>query len=320
MILASGKHGFCIAFAILALGACSAQSAPHARPLAAAAPGTKVVSPNVVVTTSTIAALASSVAGSRIQIHTLVPLGASPETYEPTPRDIVMLERTDLLIENGAGLEAWLRKIIASARSSHMSVLVLSTGLTVAASTNAPGAASPSGYANPHLWLDPVFAQAYVRRISAALVRLDPAGAAIYRHNASAELQRLRALDVWIRSRMATVPPANRVMITFHDAWFYFDRRYGIVDLGSVVTAPGREPSAADFAALIAKAKANRVRAIFGEPEYSPKLVEQLASSAHIRIVANLYDDSLGQSPQLSSYEGMLRYDVDTIVQALRNG
>lgn len=317
MILDYIRSGLALALALGGLCACSATHVPQAKPLAATAPGTDVGSPNVVVTTTTIAALASSVAGSRIQIHTLVPLGASPETYEPTPRDVVMLEHADLLIENGAGLEAWLQKIIASARSPRLSVLVLSSGLPVMSSS---GASAPNGFGNPHLWLDPAFAQAYVRRISDALVRLDPAGAAIYKRNSAAQLQRLRSLDVWIRSRVSTVPPADRVMITFHDAWFYFDRRYGILDLGSVVTAPGREPSAADFAALIAKAKANHVRAIFGEPEYSPKLVEQLASSAHVRIVANLYDDSLGQSPQLSSYEGMLRYDVDTIVQALKNG
>jgi len=317
MILDSVRPRLGLALVLVALSGCSAAHAPQAKPLSAAAPGTNVLSLNVVVTTTTIAALASSVAGSRIQIHTLVPLGASPETYEPTPRDIVMLEHADLLIENGDGLEAWLQKIVASARSPRLRVLVLSSGLPVMSST---GAVAPNGYGNPHLWLDPIFAQAYVRRISAALVRLDPAGAAIYKRNSAAQLQRLRSLEAWTRSRVSTVPPANRVMITFHDAWFYFDRRYGIVDLGSVVTAPGREPSAADFAALIAKAKANHVRAIFGEPEYSPKLVEQLASSAHVRIVANLYDDSLGQSPQLSSYEGMLHYDVDTIVQALKNG
>jgi len=265
----------------------------------------------VIATTSTLASLVKAVADDRVHLDTLVPLGASPETYEPTPRDLVSLEHAGLLIENGAGLEAWLTKTIESARNPALQVLVLSSEI--------PGM-QDGHYANPHFWLDPVYAQIYVKEIAAGLSRLDPAGAPLYQRNASAESKRLQQLDLWIRGQIASIPPQDRVTITFHDAWYYFDRRYGIRDLGSVVTSPGKEPSAAEFAALIAKAKANHVRAAFAEPEFSPKLINELASSANIRTVTNLYDDSLGRTPQLSTYEGMLRYDVNTIVGALKNG
>jgi ABC-type Zn uptake system ZnuABC Zn-binding protein ZnuA len=268
----------------------------------------------VVATTTTLAALVTPVAGDRVQVHALVPVGTSPETYEPKPHDIVLLEHADLLVENGAGLEAWLTKVISSARSSTLQILVLSDGIP------GIGGASSGQFVNPHFWLDPVYAQIYVKEIATALSRTDPAGTAIYVRNAAAEIRRLQALDAWIRGQVATIPPQNRVTITFHDAWYYFDRRYGVRDLGSVVDSPGKEPSAAEFAALIAKAKAYHVRAVFAEPEFSPKLINQLAASANIRTVTSLYDDSLGQTPQLSTYEGMMHYDVQTIVNALKNG
>lgn len=275
-----------------------------------AVPPTKTV----VATTTTLAALVNAVADDRVQVHALVPIGASPETYEPKPRDIVLLEHADLLVENGAGLEAWLTKVINSARNPKLQILVLSDGIA------GIGSASSRRFVNPHFWLDPVYAQLYVKEIATALSRIDPASAATYARDSATEIRRLQALDAWIREQVATIPPQNRVTITFHDAWYYFDRRYGIRDLGSVVDSPGKEPSAAEFAALIAKAKAYHVRAVFAEPEFSPKLINQLAASANIRTVTSLYDDSLGQTPQLSTYEGMLRYDVQTIVNALKNG
>lgn len=289
----------------LALAACNRNSANIPRPSASSRP-------IVVATTSTLAALVKSVGGDAITVHALVPIGASPETYEPTPRDVIALNNAALVVENGAGLENWLAKLIRTS-SSRARILTLSSGLTGSEAQRA----AQGQFVNPHFWLDPIYAAAYVKEIEAELARLDPPNAVHYRANADAEEKRLQELDSWIRRRIATIPPGNRAMIAFHDAWYYFDRRYGIRDVGAIEASPGKEPSAADLAGLIAAAKANGVRAVFAEPEFSPKLAKQLAESAGIRTVTNLYDDSLGNTPELSSYEGMMHHDVDTIVQAL---
>jgi manganese/iron transport system substrate-binding protein len=157
-----------------------------------------------------------------------------------------------------------------------------------------------------------------VRKIARALASVDPQNATHYNANAAAETRRLSELDRWIRRRIATIPPQNRAMIAFHDAWYYFDGRYGIRDIGAVESFPGKEPSAGELAALIATAKKNNVRAIFAEPEFSPKLAKQLAEGAGIKTVTDLYDDSLGTTPELSTYEGLMHHDVDTIVEALK--
>lgn len=259
-------------------------------------------------TISTLCSLVTVVGGDKVTIHDIVPVGVSPETYEPTPQDLVTIGHVRVMIENGAGLESWMQKLIDDADARDVIRVVLSDRI--------PAADRRSG--NPHLWLDTSYAAVYVDEIRAALSSADPAHAALYARNAAAETKRLASLDRWIRGQIATVPPSHRAMICYHDAWFYFDRRYGIDDIGAIERSPGQEPTAADFAALVAQARAHDVRAIFAEPQFSPKLADALASDAGIEVVRDLYDDTLGTTPALSSYEGMLRYDVTTIVEALR--
>lgn len=293
------------ALAALTLGACS-----KTRPAVQAPPSVARV--NVVATMSTIAALVQSVGGDRVDVTSLVPVGASPETYEPTPHDVVSLAKARLIVENGAGLELWLAKLLRSAASRSARVLVLSDGLPVeGASTGQPG--------NPHLWLDPHFAKTYVSKIAGALREVDPVNALTYSANERAQLARLDALDAWIKQKIARVPVQQRAMITFHDAWYYFDRRYGLRDIGAIEPSPGQEPSAAWLAKLIALARDNHVKAVFAEPQFSPKLAAELASSAGIKTVRDLYDDTLGATPGLQTYEGIMRYDVNTIVEALNS-
>jgi ABC-type Zn uptake system ZnuABC Zn-binding protein ZnuA len=292
---------------LAALSIAAAGCSPSAQTPAA---GTSA-KPVAVATTSTLASLVSTVAGNHMDVRALVPIGASPETYEPSPQDLIALGQAAIVFENGAGLEAWLSKVLGEARYAR--VVVLSDAL--------PNSVThPEGqqFVNPHFWLDPRYAAAYVGAIAQGLAAVDPEHAQLYRENAAAEQRRLASLDVWIASQIATIPKDQRAMIADHDAWYYFDRRYGIVDVGAIERFPGREPSAADLVALIAAAKAHHVRAIFAEPEFSPKLAKQLADSAGIVTVTDLYDDSLGTTPELSTYEGMMHHDVTTIVQALR--
>jgi ABC-type Zn uptake system ZnuABC Zn-binding protein ZnuA len=262
----------------------------------------------VIATFSTLGAIVSDVGGDRIAVTSLVPIGAAPETYEPAPSDIVTLEHADLVFENGAGLETWMDHLLRSVNPGQKLVVL------------APqSAAGSDGRVNPHYWLVPTYAELYANEIAAALERTDPSGTAVYRRNLAATRAKYAALDHWIASRVATLPPRRRAMICFHDAWFHFDARYGIRDVGAVEPVPGEEPSAGAFAQLIADARRYQVHAVFAEPQFSPKLAQQLASGAGIATVTDLYDDTLGGTPALSTYVGLMRYDVNRIVQALQS-
>jgi manganese/iron transport system substrate-binding protein len=266
-----------------------------------AAPGGPL---QVLATTTLLASLATAVGGGRAIVTSLMPVGASPETYQPAPADIVRAHDAGLIVENGAGLEAWLQPML-SAGNAHAPVVNCSDGLTVVA-------------ANPHLWLDPQYARHYVAAIRDGMIAADPGGAATYRANAVAFDARLAGLAARIAAQIATIPPANRNMIVFHNAWLYYSRRFGLRTLGAIEEIPGSEPNAAHLTHLIDLARADHVRAIFAEPEYNAKLVDAVAQSAGIPHVAMLYDDSVGTSPQTRDYISMLETDTATIVASLR--
>lgn len=255
-------------------------------------------------TISTFNSFVEAVGGSRVHVESLVPVGVSPEDYQPTPSDIERLHAAQLLVENGLGLEAWLARTIDNARNPQLHIVVLSDGL-------------PAKGGNPHLWMDPELARGYVRAVRKALTDLDPADAKMFAANALAYDARLVALEHEIAKQIATIPPSSRNMIVFHNAWQYYDDRFGLRTLGVVELSPGQEPNPSYIVGLIRLARANHVRAVFAEPEYSPKLIQTLAESAGIRTIQNLYDDSIGNDPRVRDYITMLRYDTAVIVKAL---
>lgn len=259
---------------------------------------------HVLVTISTFESFARAVGGSRVVVDSLVPVGASPEDYQPTPPDIEKLHAADILIENGLGLESWLERTIDNAKNPSLVIVTATRGL-------------PVKNGNPHLWMDPELARGYVRAIRDELISRDPAGKNEYVRNAARYDATLVALEREIAGKIATIPPASRSMIVFHNAWQYYDDRFGLRTIGVLELSPGQEPNPQYISQLISLAKSNHVRAVFAEPEYSPKLVDALAESAGISTVENLYDDSLGTDPRVASYEDMLRYDTATIVHAL---
>lgn len=259
----------------------------------------------VVATTSTLASLAIGVVGDPTRVRSLVPVGASPEDYQPAPQDIEAIHAADVLVENGVNLEGWLQSDLDNARNPKLTVVVCADGLPVREN-------------NPHLWMDPEFARIYVRKIRDALVRVDPPNAVSYRRNADAYDAELRRLIARTARKIATIPPRARTMIIFHNAFLYYNARFGLRTIGVIEVNPGSDPSPKHLADIVRLARANAVSAVFAEPEYSPKLVAALAQSAGIRTVENLYDDSIGSDPKVATYVGMIDYDTDTIVGALK--
>jgi manganese/iron transport system substrate-binding protein len=259
----------------------------------------------VVTTISTFNSIVQAVGGDRVAVTNLVPVGASPEDYEPTPQDAVTLSQAKILVENGAGLEDWLAPTLKNAGSSSLRVVVGSDGLQIVNK-------------NPHLWMDPQNAKHYVANIRDALAAVDPAHAHEYAANALAYQKKLDALTREIAAQIATIPPQQRAMIVFHNAWQYYNDRFGIETLGFIEANPGQDPNPEQVAHLIDLAKSRHVHAIFSEPEYSKKLAQQIAASAGITIVDDLYDDSIGADPRVSDYISMLRYDTGIIVKALK--
>jgi ABC-type Zn uptake system ZnuABC Zn-binding protein ZnuA len=267
----------------------------------------------VVTSTSVFADMVANVGGDLVTVTSLVPKNADVHTFEPRPNDIRTVASARLLVMNGLGLDDWLEKTMANVAQDGATVLKLAPGL--------PGVpllpGDTPGTQNPHLFMDVKYAELYVDRIAAALGQADAPHAATYLSAAAAYKSQLESLDAWVRAQIETVPQANRKMVTFHDAFPYYAREYGITIEGVAVTAPGQDPSAGYTAKLVDSIKAAGVKVIFSESQFPTRLVDQLAAEAGCKVVANLYDDALGDPP-VTSYEEVIRWDTQQLVAALR--
>jgi ABC-type Zn uptake system ZnuABC Zn-binding protein ZnuA len=266
----------------------------------------------VVATTTVFADLVRNVGGSHVTVTSLVPNGGDPHTYEPKPDDVRTVASAQLLVMNGLGLDDWLLPTISSASAGGAPLVKL--GVDLPGVELLPGDTPDTQ--NPHLWMDVKYAELYVDRIAQALAQVDPANAGAYASQAANYKSQLDGLDAQIRQEIGTVPEANRRIVTYHDAFPYYAREYGLTVVGVAVQAPGQEPSAQYTAQLITAIRDNHVKAIFSENQFPTQLVDTLGQETGTQVVSDLYDGSL--SDEVSSYVALMRWDTDKIVAALQ--
>ena len=297
-----------IAMLVAACGTGGGSSGPHTfgEPSITPAPGAI----KVVTTTTVFADIVRNVGGPRTDARSIIPPGVGPEDYEPKPNDAKSLADAQLIVSNGVGLDDFLNRLLASGSGGNTPRLVLGEGIP---------AITIDGQPNPHFWLDPTLVKMYyLPKIVTALSAIAPADAATFQANATAYGSQLDALDAELKAKVDTIPAANRKLVTFHDAFPYFARHYGFELVGVVLANVGQEPTASALAALVQKVKAAGVTAVFSEAQFSPKLAQTLADEAGIKqVVTTLYNDALGPAPA-DSYPGMMRWNMDKIVEALR--
>jgi ABC-type Zn uptake system ZnuABC Zn-binding protein ZnuA len=238
--------------------------------------------PVVVASTTQVADLTRQVAGDRAGVTGLLTPNADPHEYEPRPSDVKALARADLVLRSGGELDDWLTGAI-EASGTHAPVRVL-----IDAVRPADG--------DPHWWQDPVHTRVAVAAIRDALIRADPKGRAAYTASAAAYTRRLVALDRAVRRCVATIPPANRKLVTSHDALGPYARRYGIQLLGAVIPSRSTQgqASAKDTARLVRAIRRAGVPAIFAESSVNPTVERAIAREAGARVGRALWADSLG--------------------------
>src|SRR4051794_4586985 len=301
--LSGPRLGTVVALLAVALLAAACSSTPGA---GSPTPDDRI---RVVATTTILADLVREVGGNRVTVESLVPKGGEAHTFDPTPSDVRRVVEADLIVRNGLGLDDWLLNLIRDA-GADAPVMALGEQL--------PGVAyvRSGGEINPHLWLDVANGRAYAARIAGELERLDPGHRAEIAATARAYDDRLAALDGDIRARLEAIPATDRTIVSFHDAFPYFAAAYGLTVDGTVVDAPGQDPSAAQVEALIAEIRAKGVKAILAEAQFSDKLVRAIAEEAGATVVSDLYTDSVGDAP-VDTYEAVMRWDADRLGQVL---
>lgn len=283
------------------------------------APGEKL---RVVATTSLVADVVSNVAGDRVDLSALIPLGTDPHAFEPTPRDAATLADADIVFINGAGLELFLEPLLAGLGEDIVTVPV-SVGVALLRFEAAGGHedGGPVGHAefDPHTWLDPRNVMVWVANIEMALTTLDPDNGNLYRAQAQRYRSALDTLDEWIRDQVSQLPQERRKLVTDHVSMGYFTRRYGLEQLGAVF--PGystlTEPSAQQLARLEDAIREFGVQAVFVGRTVSPNLAQRVAEDTGTQLVF-LYTGSLSRpGGPADSYLELMRHNVSAIVGAL---
>jgi ABC-type Zn uptake system ZnuABC Zn-binding protein ZnuA len=277
----------------------------------------------VLASTSYLADIAQNVAGSRLRVASLLPIGVDPHSFEPTPRDAKAVAESWAVIINTPGFEPLVDALIKSAGRSDLLVVEAAAGLAgrtpqVGETAGAADDPVPGGEVDPHFWLDPLKVITYVANIEKGLSTIDPPGAETYKKNAQAYMQLLRELDTWIAGQVASIPAPRRLLVTNHESLGYFADRYRFRIVGTVFPTLGVEgtPSAKQLAALVEKIRVTGAPAIFLETGSSADLARQVARETGAEVVTDLYTHSLGT--RAPTYLDMMRWNVDIIVKALR--
>jgi ABC-type Zn uptake system ZnuABC Zn-binding protein ZnuA/ABC-type Mn2+/Zn2+ transport system permease subunit len=269
----------------------------------------------VVATTTQLGDIVREVGGPAVRVRQILQPNSDPHDYEPRPRDILDTAGADVVVLNGDDLDHWMGDVIKNA-GGHPAVLDAGRGRpdVIAADDTGPEA---SRY-DPHWWHDPHNVLHAIDRIHAALVRADPGAKAQLDRSAAAYAAKVRALDGQLARCFARVPRAQRKLVTDHDAFAYFAKRYGIAVVGAVIPSQTTQaqPSAGDLAQLSATIRREHVSAVFPESSVSPKLAEAIARQTGARSDLELYGDTLGpRGSRGATYLGMERSNADNMVR-----
>ncbi len=266
----------------------------------------------VVASASIFADMTEVVSGGLVEVASIVPIGGDPHIYEPTPSNVQLVSRANLVLVNGLTFEGWVNELIENSGTVAETVTI----------TAGIGAIASEEYANssdPHAWMTARNGMIYVRNIRDALSRLDPANKEVYEFNAGIYLQQLEDLDNEIFAQIESIPAARRVLITSHDAFRYYGRHYGIRVEAALGTSTDAQVQTDDVNRLTKIIRESGVPAIFVESTINPKLIRQLATDNKVIIGGELLADSLDEpEKEGGTYVGMLTFNTNTIVAALK--
>lgn len=263
----------------------------------------------VVASIAPLADFAREVGKDKVDVLLLLPPGASPHTYEPVPKKVRDISKAKIFIKIGAGLEFWAERLIA-ATARGITTVTCSEGIQLLKGEDHGHAPSS---VNPHIWLDPVISMKIVDKISSAFAAADPANTVFYRKNAAAYVSRLAGLDRDIARTVKTF--RTREFVTFHPAWNYFAKRYGLKVQGVIEEAPGREPTPKHIQRILDTVRKMDAKVIFAEPQLSPRTAEVLAREAGARV---LILDPIGGEKGRETYIALMKYNLAVMGSVMR--
>lgn len=277
----------------------------------------------VVASFSILGDLVSQVGGDRVKVDVLVGPGADAHVFQPKPAQAKTVAQAKVVFVNGLGFEGWLPRLLKSANVKTKPVIV-SAGITPLDSQEAePTGKHGHGHdhhdeQDPHAWQSVANTVQYVSNIAQGLCAADVAGCDSYRKNAASYTAQLNKLDSDIQSAWAAIPPAQRKVITSHDAFGYYASAYGVKFLAPQGVSTDSEASAKGVSKLIRQIRAENIRALFVETISNPRLIEQIGRETGVNPAGELYSDTLSATGgPAATYLDMMRHNTRLLTGAI---
>ena len=274
---------------------------------------------HAVATTGMIGWMVAEVGGGRVSVEALMGPGVDPHLYKASASDVRKLGEADVIFYNGLHLEAAMGEVLEE-MGSRLPTVAVTRALDTDSLLAPPEFA---GNYDPHVWFDVGMWLSAVPVVRDALIGVDPAGAATYEQNAQRVTAELQQLDAWVEQRVAQLDTAVRVLVTAHDAFNYFGRAYGFEVRGLQGISTASEAGTADVQSLAAMIAERRIPAVFVETSIPRRTIEAVQAAVRARgfdvlIGGSLYSDAMGDpGTDAGTYPGMVRHNVNTIVDAL---
>ncbi len=274
----------------------------------------------VVTTVSPITSLVENIGGTRISLVGIIPEGVNSHTFEPAPSIAKIISEADLIVLNGLFLEEPSLEMARVNKKDKAIILLLADKAIDRADWIYDFSFQKSGgHPNPHLWTSPILALKYAELIRDTLTSLDSTNSTYFNDNYEKLEARLTELDAKIYEAIQTIPSQNRKLLTYHDSFPFFAKRYGLEIIGAVQPSDFTEPSAREVANLIEQIKDYKIPAIFGSEVFPSPVMEQIAKEGNSKYVDQLRDDDLpGSHGDLHhTYLGLMVANIKVMVPAL---
>jgi ABC-type Zn uptake system ZnuABC Zn-binding protein ZnuA len=255
--------------------------------------------------------MAMNIGGNKIEAFSIVPIGGDPHLYDPKPSDAQLVKSADIILVNGLTFEGWINKLIDNSGTT-AKVYTITEGINVIESEKYKNAA------DPHAWMDASNGLKYIENIKIALIETDPINAGFYTENYEKYKAEIAALDTYISSEIKKIPEAKRMLVTSHDAFAYYGKRYNIRLNALKGISTEAETQTSDMVRVAKAIQESEVPAIFIESTINPQVIQQIARDNNVKIGGELFADSIGdEDSEGPTYVKMLRHNTDVIVKAL---
>lgn len=267
----------------------------------------------VLTTFTVLADMARNIAGDKADVDSITKPGAEIHGYEPTPGDIVRMQKADIVLDNGLNLEKWAEKLYENAKK--VPHVTLTDDIRPMPIAEGPYEGKP----NPHAWMSPNNALVYADTIAKALGAVDEKNKIVYEQNAEKYKSQIRELDTKLREGLATLPENNRYLVSCEGAFSYLIRDYGLKELYLWPINADAQGTPQQIKHVVETVKANAIPAVFCESTVSGKAQEQVAAETGARFGGTFYVDSLsGEDGPTPTYLKLLEYNISTLLSGLR--